>query len=354
MEKMIKILLWSYCVNYPLIERWGYSGTKPIALIFDADSDVLSYVSGLGIAPRVLDASASVHKVEEDLRQANSDGVFFVVRPEDIKYPSNRLKTKLALVASSAQLHRAGDVKTRCASFFCFKEFVPPEFSIDVFAIRLTGGEDGDQAENYFQLVPEPRQFELIRDKLRNCPDIEPNAKWLWAACGFLYPKLAEMGKESVYTKLLEEIPTLVEADEAYHDRDAVIDLAADLLLDLADQGKFNGAYDLSAGSIDVDINSEWINNQFFYRGRYLFISEKSFRLLFDPILRAVPIDMLKDRLATAGIIAGDGDRYTAKVYLRSKSGAPMRTRMMRFDMSRIINEDGVDLVDFIRYSGRN
>lgn len=349
MNNLLKLILRSYCINYPVLLDLKCVCMRPIALVFENISDIAPFVESIGLYSRLVDFSTSRRVLMRYLMEANSEGVFFYISPEATKTRPTKVEEKVALISASTQFNCVDGVQTCVPGFYCFYRIIPPDFLEQVFVIKIEDCKNTDLEDEIMELVPDSSQLGIIQDKLKDILDKETEEPWLVAAVAFMYPKLKVKNHMELYNDLLAEVYRLVRGNELYHENDSVTELIMDYLLALATDGEFWDLLDLSVKQTDLGEDSRCYEGQYYFRGQYLYIAERRFKKLLDPILQSIPIDMVKEELLNAGILLGDGQNYTTKMNFMTTEGVLRRIRMMKFDMKKIVNESGFTLENYIR-----
>ena len=267
--------------------------------------------------------------------------------PEGYTNGSVKMEEKIAMVYSCMQIGRIDDLSLSVLAAFVFIKAVPDRFQDNVSEIHISFS-DSINIEGILELVPEPSQLALVKDKIREIGDASDEEHFLRSAAAFLYPKLADKGSLDEYGKLDAVIAELISAMEVYRDGHGI---AVDLL-----EAMYN-YFESRVGEMPAyqlpDIGEEaagQLEEALFFNSQFIYISEKKFREIIQPFTRAIPISDLKGILAKEDILLGDAGGYSAKMNFHAGSKAVVRVRMMKFKLKSMVLDGNRSFSKIITY----
>lgn len=321
------LLLWSLCVNAPVLSYWNCVVGKPIALVFNDMAEVSSLIKKISPHPKVITVSTSVRTTKETLISTNSDGVFLILTNRG---GQKRIKEqeKIDAVLSAANLRTLDGKETTAMVFVVCNKKVPDELKSEVFEIHVEDNSYSSE-DNLLELIPSPEQLPVVCDKIQefNLDDALP----FKAAIAFFYPYFKKTNNLDRYKNMLLESEKIVQKAKEYQGNDNITELVQELLVEFITDN-------LDCICNFTEINSKaakLLDQKLITKDKALFIAEEKFKAIIQPLTDIIPIDLIKERLWQDGVLQGKQGDYTAKMNFRV-NGKLTRKRMLKLDLSEM------------------
>lgn len=343
LENRNAILLRSLCLNAPILRVWGYMPKIPFALVCSEFADAIEFAQMLSPNPRILDGFSQIREIEEALGASRSDGVFLIV--ERATAISAKMQAKIDAIFAAARFGKVCKKTVHAAVFLIFRRMVPEEYREQVFEIHLEKWRAGTDF-NMLRLVPDSNQLSLVNDKIRELKKGEKGIGTLKAAAGFLYPKLAELGRITDYKLVLEACERLEHLAKMYQEESGVAELLTESFFNYIENSSDIRVYALPYIGRDAENHFE---ESFFIKGDQFYIHESFFMKIIAPVMEVVPIGMIKDTLVKADLLKCDSGGYTAKMSYYYEKNRLLRRRMLRFCGEKIRQEEGTSFIKILR-----
>lgn len=312
----------------------------PMALVCSDFGEAVNFIRQLSPNPRILDKLSDFDEMRENLINSRSDGVFLLM--SDIhRVKTAKMEKLIDTVFSATTLGKIAEMPLFAATFLVFQMAVPEEYRDRVYEIRL----DGAICEENFgilELVPESGQLSLVRDKINDVVTEKDSSSILKAATAFMYPKLVEKGIKSMYEELQCCCTEIAKLEQMYRDEDGIVDLVIQRFFEYVDE-----ASELKIYSPPLLKEVEF-ETGFFIKDNALYLHEKLFRKIIEPLVEIIPIGLIKAALVKAGILIGDGNGYTTKMTYYSE-GKLQRQRMMRFCTQQMQLDEKTNFKDYLK-----
>lgn len=320
-------LLWSLCVNYPLLALWNCTIGKPIALVFNILPEANSLVKKLSPHPQIIDDSIKVSTAKKILLNTNSDGVFMIL--------SNRGKRslikeddKINAIINTSNLGILENKKVAVMTFFICNRKVPDELKCEVFEIRIEM-KSFNFDEDLLKCIPSADQLPVVYDKIQ---ELEVNETLPFkAAIAFYYPYFKKNNKLPRYENMMKEIEELIQSAKEYQEQDDVGEMVQEQFIKFV---KTNANVIYSLPEVDADVE-ERLNQVLIIRSSFLYMDESMFKKIIKSVIEILPIDFIKEKLIIDGVLLGAPGNYTTKMNY-FVDGKLKRKRMLRFDIDKM------------------
>lgn len=325
------LILKSLAANLPILKAWGFSFPRVITVV--AESGMMERIMRI-----LVNFEDRDYQSKED---RNSDFVFyqFVNCSKNLEM-IKKIRAKVSFDRLGAQglpLLVTDNVLVDDDGFDQFFIFLEGHIELNTYKI-------GD-------IVPFPTELDLIKKKILSQEDagLSEEERNLRAAVYFLESYCYRNDMLPFMDDLLKAAHQMCVVDEESRDMYDIDQSFIKVLYDWQSEENFGDIYELSETN---DILRDW-QNIMLYDENYLYMSEKLFKVIVEPLLQYVPINALKSTLADKGIV-DTGSREKGKHRVNSYtvrmsaflSDTDYRPRMMRLNRAKIERPGMLGFVD--------
>jgi len=198
------------------------------------------------------------------------------------------------------------------------------------------------------EIVPYPTDLDAIHNKLIELDDCEmmEEERILRAAVYFLEPYFFRRNELFRIDELLNTVDQMCIIDENARDTNDISEVFLKYLFEWQETTHFKEIHELGYGAeYDIDINE-----MVFHDDEYVYLTERLFKKIVEPMRGYAPLNSLKRCLRENGIIvAGKNssmNTYTIKVSAYGNFQNRGRVRMIRLKRELLKLPGGLDLVD--------
>ena len=310
-----------------------------------AESEIITIVAGKGQLAQASSILAtpnlkccSMHtslcNIEKELKKAASSAVL-------ISYTNSAKANELIEQLYFGNSAISGQEETYGTPVLITENRVPNDRKGYQFFVYLEQNMTGCQV-SIEDVVPDEELLPVVYDymaKMVKKSDGSPMKQVLRAAACFLYPMLGESAMQP-YFQLIDDLYSM---DDELHDSGCLSEFFTEKLNEFIKTEKFIDVYPVEY--VDKDLHD--IDRAIFYTNNYLFISEKMFKVIVDPLIHQIPIDSLKKSLKDDQILVPNQDSatYTVKITINTVVGKK-RIRMLRFNRKSLHEEGEPELID--------
>lgn len=337
---MIITLLKALGLNFPVISDMGYYFSRVIMLVVAEGQTryVMRLLSSYGCAK--MDEFSKTRDIRQKFLDVHSA---FVIFP----YTCSSQSEKMLNVVSS--LLKAGEIDTEPIQalpiFITEDEYIYDKEN----RLFLVYCDDDFTGMNIplRTVVPQEKDLSLIGEKIRTNTTREQSIeeRTLCAAACFLYPILLEMREENLFEELLELPERLCELDEDVRETDNVGEYFRKSLENWGKKKKFDEVFRLNEEKVDLKKGT-----MILYDDEYLYMTEALFREIVEPILKIIPIRIMKASLKEQEILLTNNHSsrgYTVKISLKIAGEEKLiRIRMMKFNRESLHKEGELEFID--------
>lgn len=322
------LILKSLAVNLPILYSWGYIFPRLLRVVVEP-----------GMQMRAKDALKIF--IDSDNRENWSSDFHFYVTTSSGKEIVSEVKDTLfernyknGITAVITDNPIADDEEGNY--FFVFLD--ERQYS--------TGYRIGD-------IVPYPTDLEAIHTKLIKQDDSEmmEEERILRAAVYFLEPYFFRKGELFRVEELLDLVRQMCIVDENARDTNDMPEIFLRYLFEWQRETNFAKICDLDIG-VDVETNSD---ETIFYDAANVYITEKMFKEIVEPMRAYVPVNSLKRSLRDKGyLIVGKGNAantYTTKIDISGDGSAENRIRVMKFERKLLAVSGGLNFIDLCYFA---
>lgn len=338
------MILRSLCMNYPILNHWGYTIKKPIGLVFSHPEDIGTYIHSLSLYPRIISMTTKVAEAKEKLHHSNSEGTFLILN--DIsKINGTKMAEKIELMMQAAMLGEINECEAVTTAFMVFYKMIPENLYGRVFQIRIPKLPDNFKLIDMMELLPDSDQIAVVKDKINHLNSSTIEECVFKAAVAFMYPKLYEKRDLYLYKELMQTAESLVLLERMYQEEDEILEFALEALVDYTcnETTKIYSLPKLRKQEISD------IKKAVYVKDEYMFIHENCFKEVMSGLYEISTIGCIKDSLLKNHILCSDKGEYTTKMNYYGEDGRLQRVRMMKLNMNGIIVDDtGMSLKDFL------
>lgn len=324
-------LLKSIAANYPILRELGYVISSPIVLVaeekdFPMILECLKNISSIRLEDCLKD--------ENLLENANADFCWMIYRP------------------------RGSEKKMEKAIEYALQSYVTPEKATPLVLILSDGRILRDKEQDFIfifaedlqtekieleEVVPEDSElalvFEKIEETVPGCSTQTERA--FFAAACFLYPAYRRKGLQREFPQIFEWVKKLAEQSEAG------IEGVAELFIDEAYRWQANmkelAVFELPELEL---VAMEYMEKALYVDPLNVYLHEKLFKKIAEPLLRIFAEDQIKEALKEKGILQPESDKtFTVKMNYRSIEGKYKRPRMLRFCREKFSKEGDAEFV---------
>lgn len=203
-------------------------------------------------------------------------------------------------------------------------------------------------------IVPYPTDLGAIQEKLMKQDNYEmmEEERILRAAVFFLEPYFFRKGELFRVEELIEVVRQMCVVDENARDTNDLPDVFVKYLFEWQEETRFSEIRDLETEAETEADSDETI----FYNEKNVFITEKMFKKIVEPMRAYVSINSLKSSLRDNGyLIVGTGNlvnTYTTKVNVSGVGRHEKRIRAMKFERKYLALSGGLDFIDVCFFAG--
>lgn len=338
---LFKLTLRSYITNFPIMAEWKKLLRRPLALVFDDFSEAGDFVGEIAYAPIIVTAEMKTGKMQEIFEEINSTAAFLFL--PKCKKLSAKEGEKVKLFCDVAVTQEFLGKPVIGAMIFICNRRLPEELTDMAAAFHIVKPHSTVDYK-FFDLVPNPPQLELVRDKIGYLPDCGDDvAAVLSAAAMFMYPRLKDNGDE--LADCLETFSqSVLEEKRMYGDEADILEMGVERFFECVENGDFDKYYKLPNLGNDA---IEQLNTAVFIKSGILYVHADKFEKIMQPLLQIFELSAIKRALIDAEILMADYGGYTKKMNYYNVYGKAERIRMMAFDMKKICRDDGAKLLYF-------
>lgn len=195
-------------------------------------------------------------------------------------------------------------------------------------------------------VVPYPSDLEAIHTKLMKQDDYEmtEEERILRAAVYFLELYFFRKGELFRIDELLNLVDQMCIVDENARNTNDMPEIFIRYLFKWQEETNFSNISDL-----DAEIKEEADSDEtIFYNAENVYITEKIFKKIVEPMRAYVPINFLKKSLRDNGylIVGNLANTYTTKVDISGADDAENRIRVMKFKRKMLAVSGGLNFID--------
>lgn len=197
------------------------------------------------------------------------------------------------------------------------------------------------------EIVPNMKDLESVFNKLAGQDETEMSEeeRILRAAVYCLEPYFFRKGELYRINELLDSVAHMCADDEVVREENDMSKVFLDNLYDWQERTNFSNLCDLDEG---VASNAD-INETIFYSEDSVYIAEKLFKKIVEPIREYAPINTLKRSLRDNDVISVDKDcsvdTYTTQISVPCIEGSKNRVRMLRFKKDSLTKAGNLDFI---------
>lgn len=197
-------------------------------------------------------------------------------------------------------------------------------------------------------IVPYPTDLEAIHTKLMKQEDYElmEEERILRAAVYFLEPYFFRKGELFRVEELLDFVRQMCIVDENVRDTNDMPDVFIRYLFEWQAETSFSKICDLEAG-VEAQTDSD---ETIFYDAKNVYVTEKMFKKIVEPMRAYAPINSLKRSLSDKGyLIVGKSSSingYTTKIDISGMGNPENRIRVMKFKRELLAVSGGLNFID--------
>lgn len=327
-------ILRTYAANYSIMQIYGYTLSKPIALL-GSEEDYKSQITCLtNYRLKIIDILVK-NRTEDILEESNIDFIGIIYPGgcvskwrEKVKDFTMRLYSDLMDKSPPVLVFSDGRILNECREDFYF--------------IHV-----GHLSENRVlldEIVPKDEDLSLVINMInkiasKGATQIE---RVLVAAVCFMYPNLYTYGKADEFEKLAEYARFLAGQSEAGSSED-VAELFIEECYKWQRKIRFTNIFELP--QIEMEVIDK-IDEAIFYNKEFIFVSESLFKQIVSALLNIYPENILKFALVQEGILKPENTKTaTSKMNYRSIAGTYERVRMLKFQRSEFVMCGELDFV---------
>lgn len=330
---IIKLLIYAYILNFSILQILKLP-KKPLLLVFETESQIDDLFK---VFKSHLHFISGYDKVEQLTQLFLNESSSAVVLLLDCGCKGKNVQENINFLLSVARTGKVADITDGIRNYLqvapiiaCTKETLGGlNLRENVFEIHLPNVKDCHQYD-LLDLVPDNNKISVIKDYFeRFCR--EDKNKIAAAIVATLVPFIMESGDISDIEKFFKIADKYILKDEEYKEEYTdVVETAKDLLL--RDFLKNDNIYKLPHISKPA---KDKIETAVFFKGSYVYISEKLLKVVTTPLLTFIPINRLKEELLKDGFLVGHSSDYTQKMsfYVDKEY---YRTRMLKFNINGI------------------
>lgn len=317
------LILKSLAANLPILHSWGYIFPRMLRVVVEPGTQV-----------RVKDVLANFNDSENRKNWSS-----------DFHFHFSASSGKDIVTKVKGDLFKR-DSKNGVVAVITENPIVDDEEN-NYFYVFL----DERQYESNYKIsdvVPYPPDLEAIHEKLMKQDDYEimEEERILRAAVFFLEPYFFRKGELYRVEELLEIVHQMYVINENARDTNDVPELFVKYLFEWQEETGFSNIRDLEAEAEKETNPDETI----FYDEKNVFITEKMFKKIVEPMRTYVSINSLKICLRDKGyLIVGTGNSvntYTTKVNISGSGSDEKRIRAMKFERKHLTLVGGLNIVD--------
>ena len=323
MDKISKTIL-SYIVNFPILQDWEKSMTKPLALVFNNRQVMAKAIKTTFSSCKLIESSASINKIKETIITANSHGVMYIVEPNSIA--RSKVKSILELLLDTNYFGAIDNKKVSTAVILLFEGVVSKELKNLVFEIHL-GVENLNVQIPILDVVPELSKLEIIREQLQR---IEVKGDSIIPAAAVLYPLCSKKD----YNDFLQTAKDLDKQSKEFAEQDGLVEFFCDNFKEMVVEGEIEFKYRLP------NVDEEGVRNKeeaLFFDDKFVYLSYTYFRKICEYIFGSdISLMTIRTALIESDIIVADKGGFTTKMSFITATGKFERTRMIKLNDEKI------------------
>lgn len=323
------LILKSLAANLPILQSWGYIFPRLVRIVVEP-----------GTQARVMDVLRNFSDLPCN-ESWNSDFHFYVTNTLN-KDVISKLKNGLydrnadnGIIAIVTDNPVADDEQGNY--FFVFLE--ERKYRVDY---------------KIGEIVPYATDLEAIHNKLRSQDNYEmtEEERVLRAAVYFLEPYFFRKGELFRVDEFLELVHQMCIVDENARDTNDMPEIFVKYLFEWQEETNFSNISDLEA---EIEVETDY-DQTIFYDAENIYITEKMFKKIIEPMRAYVPINSIKKCLRDSGcLIVGNGksaNTYTTKIDVSGAGGSENRIRTMKFKRKLLAVSGGLDFIDVCYFAG--
>lgn len=323
------LILKSLAVNLPVMYSWGYIFTRVLKVVVEP---------GMQVRAKDVLKNFVTSKKREDWGSdfhfyvTNSSGKDIVSKTKNTRFERNS-KNGITTVITDNPIVEDEEGNY----FFVFLE--ERQYS--------KGYEIGE-------IVPYPTDLEALHNKLRSQDNYEmtEEERILRAAVYFLEPYFFRKGELFRVDELLETVKQMCIVDENARDTNDMPEIFIKYLFEWQEETNFSNISDLEA---EIEAETDY-DQTIFYDAENVYVTEKMFKKIVEPMRAYVPINSIKKCLRDSGyLIVGNGNSantYTTKIDVSGAGGSENRIRVMKFKRKLLAVSGGLDFIDVCYFAG--
>lgn len=197
------------------------------------------------------------------------------------------------------------------------------------------------------EIVPNMNDLESIFNKLAGQDETEMSEeeRILRAAVYCLEPYFFRKGELYRINELLDSVAHMCADDEVVREENDMSKVFLDNLYDWQERTNFSNLCNLDEGAAT---NAD-INETIYYNADFVYMAEKLFKKIVEPIREYAPINTLKRSLRDNDVILIDKgcsvDTYTVQISVPCIEGSKNRVRMLRFKKDSLTKAGDLDFI---------
>lgn len=321
------LILKSLAANYPILRSWGFIFPRLITIVTSTES-----------MARLMEILINFPENRNNSTQIrNSDFAFHLLGNGKKKQPD------LDAIYIKNQLDFKGN---QGLPVLITENSIVDEFDTNRFYVFL----DEDILQKNIridELVPDARELEIVYKRILKLKEdaFSQEEEILRAAACFLEPYLYRAGLQIKTDELLDVVHGLCVLDEDARDTKDLDNLFVKTLYAWQAKNDFGEIFELVGGNF----NMEEIQNLILFDEAFVYMGEKLFKKIVEPLMTYIPVNSLKKGLFDAGIIdtgSESATTYTVKVGLWLDSTGYKRVRMLRFRRDKLDMPGEIGFVD--------
>ena len=337
MNELVQILM-SYIINFPILQDWESSMSKPIGLVFENRKMLAKALKTILFSCKLIEANASISTVKKILSRANSHGVAYLVGVNP--FESAKAKTVMDLLLDANSYGVLDGKRISTAVILLFEGVVSKELKEAVYEIHLCENDLDVHSFCVEDVVPEASKLELIRDINHRFNLLGKES--LFPSVAFLYP----LRSSYEYEDLLEMAKKLDRQADEFSHQDGLVELFCDSFKAFVGDGEIVNIYALP--EIDEDGVAN-IENALFFDNQFIYLNSKYFQKIFSEIFRTgVSIITLKTALLESGVIVADRGGFTTKMSYIKATGKFERARMIKLSDMAMQSANRGSIIDLL------
>lgn len=339
---VLKLLLRSYIINFPILATWKRILYCPVALIFDNFSQAGDFVKEISPAPIMIDAGMKVKRMQELLAEINSRGAFLFLT--NCKKISQKEHEKIRTFCDIAVTQKYSGSPVIGAMVIICNRRVPEEVLDIAVAFQVNESQTVTKYE-LLDLIPSPLQLELVKDRIEGLMDFEDDVVNVFcSAAMFMYPRLREK-KDGLADHLEDHTQQVLKESRLFGDEEDILEMSVQRFFECAGNGNFENCYTLP--NLEEEAIQK-LKTAVYVKPGILYLHPEKFKEIMQPLLQIFNLTVIKRTLFEAEMLMADAGGYTKKMSYFSVYGNAERVRMMAFDTEKMCQADGAKLRYFL------